>query len=108
MEKESRLEYPVFLLAANKQASRGCFFFFRCLKEEGRRSERRREGGGERRSNRSRKLAEAKSEREEKKRNTTNARTHAPDGKESRSEDEWLVQIQETDTQFLRWTKAPW
>jgi hypothetical protein len=36
MEKESRLEYPVFLLAANKQASRGCFFFFRCLKEEGR------------------------------------------------------------------------
>jgi hypothetical protein len=38
----------------------------------------------------------------------TNARTHSPDGKESRSEDEWLVQIQETDTQFLRWTKAPW
>jgi hypothetical protein len=100
MEKESRLEYPVFLLAANKQASRGCFFFFfRCLKEEGRRE------GEEEQS--IKKVSGGESGREEKKRNTTNARRHAPDGKESRSEDEWLVQIQETDTQFLRWTKAP-
>jgi hypothetical protein len=39
MEKESRLEYPVFLSAADKQASRAgaIFIFFRCLKEEGRR-----------------------------------------------------------------------